>query len=859
MDDIAVQVRAMKEQLASLLAEKKRRQEQNQLERYEPYSKQLEFHNAGLRYRERLFCAGNQLGKAQHIAEPILTPTGWRAIGDLSVGDEVIAGDGSITTVTAVYPQGIVPLFKLTFSWDTAIRTCGDHLWQCTLPAHRFPYRRSHGRNEANPLYGIQSIVTTRELAKRYERVVRPRGRVVMPYAGVAQFAAKPLPLDPYIMGVLLGDGCLRGGTVSFTSIDQEVADNVRAALPTGIKLSNYNADEWHLEREGQQRIDAATGRFIATNTVRQTMIELGLMGKLSYEKSVPDLYLHNGPDERLALLQGLMDTDGSVDNNGSLEFSSASQALSEAVAFLVQSFGGKTRITPRGTYYILPNGERKECRTSYRVAIRCPHVDLFRLTRKLKKVIRPTATCDEHVLHNVEPDGEGEAVCISVAHPSQLYVTRDGIVTHNTISGSRETAIHLTGRYPSWWRGRRFERPVRAWAGGVTGISTRDTVQKLLVGPPERIEDYGTGAIPGDCIIDYSSARGVPNALDSVTVRHSTGGVSTLLFKSYEQGREKWQGDTLDFAWGDEEPPLDIYTEALTRTNATGGMIFITFTPLLGMSSVVTRFLLPDPNDPGRVDRTVIQMTIADALHYSEEARAKIIAGYPPHEREARAKGVPVMGTGRVFPVSEESITVDPFVIPRHYAHIIGVDFGWDHPFAAAHLAYNRDADIVYVCKVIRVREQTPVQHAAAIRFWTDCSWAPVAWPHDGLQHDKGSGVSLATQYAQQNLNMLGEQAKFPDGGNGVEAGVIDMLDRMRTGRWKVFSTCREWFEEFRLYHREPKPNGASQIVKLRDDCLSASRYGCMMLRFADIEPLDYDEYDHRQARRTANSTTGY
>jgi hypothetical protein len=310
-----------------------------------------------------------------------------------------------------------------------------------------------------------------------------------------------------------------------------------------------------------------------------------------------------------------------------------------------------------------------------------------------------------------------------------------------------------------------------------------------------------------------------------------------------------------------DEEPPLDIYTEALTRANATGGVVYITFTPLLGMSLVVRRFISPEPNDPAQAFRTVVKMTIADALHYTEQERAAIIASYPPHERKARAQGVPLMGKGMVFPVDEDTIKCDPFPLPRHYAHIIGVDFGWDHPFAAVHMAYDRDSDIVYVCKNIRVREQTPVQHAAAIRMWADCNWAPIAWPHDGLQHDKGSGVSLAAQYQAQGLNMLPDKATFPDGGNGLEAGVQAMLDRMRTGRLKVFSTCMEWFEEFRMYHRAPRKTDPTvvEIVKRDDDVLSASRYGVMMLRFADTEPVEHDDYDYQERRRTANSWTGY
>ena len=167
------------------------------------------------------------------------------------------------------------------------------------------------------------------------------------------------------------------------------------------------------------------------------------------------------------------------------------------------------------------------------------------------------------------------------------------------TIAGGAEWAIHLTGRYPSWWTGKTFSAPVQMWAAGVTSESTRDNPQRVLVGPPALQEAWGTGMIPGDCLLDQTPSRGVPNSLDSVVVRWGGGGDvqadwSVLNFKSYEKGREKWQGDTLHGVWFDEEPPLEIYTEGLTRTNATGGITIVTFTPLLGMSEVVRMFLTP-------------------------------------------------------------------------------------------------------------------------------------------------------------------------------------------------------------------------------------------------------------------------
>lgn len=401
------------------------------------------------------------------------------------------------------------------------------------------------------------------------------------------------------------------------------------------------------------------------------------------------------------------------------------------------------------------------------------------------------------------------------------------------TLGGAAEVSMHLTGQYPDWWDGIRFDRPVTWIAGSESGELTRDGVQRLLLGPPSDQSAWGTGYIPADCVVDTTSRPGVADAVATILVKHVSGKNSTLLLKSYDQGRTKWQANTVDGVWFDEEPPLDVYSEGLTRTNATFGPVIVTFTPLKGMSDVVLRFLEPAADDEGAGDRAVVQMTIEDAEHYSPEERAKIVAAYPAHEREARAKGIPIMGSGRVFPIAEEEIVCEPFAIPEHWVRITGVDFGWDHPFAATDCAWDRDADCFYVVKEYAARESTPVIHSAAIKAWDIGTWVPVAWPHDGLNHDKGSGEELANQYREQGLKMLDERATFEDGGNGVEAGITDMLTRMQTGRWKVFSTCGGWLGEFRLYHRKD-----GLIVKVKDDRISSSRYALMMKRFAKTKP---------------------
>lgn len=230
-------------------------------------------------------------------------------------------------------------------------------------------------------------------------------------------------------------------------------------------------------------------------------------------------------------------------------------------------------------------------------------------------------------------------------------------------------------------------------------------------------------------------------------------------------------------------------------------------------------------------MSKAIIKAGWRHAPHLDEKTKAELLASYPEHERKARIEGEPVLGSGLVLPVDEELFTCEPFALPASWARICGVDFGWDHPAAAAWLAWDRDSDIVYVTDCWRMRETTPA--AQAPHIIGKGKWIPVAWPHDGLQHDKGSGEQLAQKYRDAGVNMLPERSTWPDGTNGVEAGIMDMIDRMRSGRWRVFKTCGPWLEERKVYHRKD-----GIIVKKKDDVISASRYALMMLRHAKTRP---------------------
>lgn len=397
------------------------------------------------------------------------------------------------------------------------------------------------------------------------------------------------------------------------------------------------------------------------------------------------------------------------------------------------------------------------------------------------------------------------------------------------TLCAAAEVAIHVSGRYPSWWEGRVYDKPAPWWVGGITTESTRDNPQRLLLG---RVGQYGTGMIPADAIVgEPSRKRTIADAVDTVIVRHGGGadvqaGESSVAFKAYDQGREKWQGETLGGIWLDEECDIELYTEALTRTNIGGGLVLMTFTPLLGMSAVVRRFLVD--NVPGT---HVTTMTLDDAEHYTPEERAALIAAYPEHERGARTQGIPMQGSGGVFPISINEILCQSFPVPDHWAQICGADFGWEHPSAGVRLAFDRDNDVIYVIATHRAKQQTPMMFVGAVKPWG--AWLPWSWPHDGHQSggkfDAKDQEQLAAMYRKHGLNMLHQHATFEDGTNGVEAGIAEMLERMQTGRFKVFSELSDWREEFSMYHRK---NGI--IVKEADDLMAATRYAIMMRRHA-------------------------
>lgn len=397
------------------------------------------------------------------------------------------------------------------------------------------------------------------------------------------------------------------------------------------------------------------------------------------------------------------------------------------------------------------------------------------------------------------------------------------------TFLGTYIDACHLLGEYPEDWQGHKFSFAPMMWGLGFSMEKTRDLLQTAIFGRYNGGEFSG-GLVPKDRIISWETATGTPNAMRSVRVRHSSGGESTIQFWSYSQGQHAIMGDVVDWFHIDEEPrDATIRPQVLTRTTngdkGKGGRGIYTFTPENGRTELVVQFM----DDPSP-DQFFMMKGWSDAPHITPDKAERMLAQFPPHQRDMRTKGVPMLGHGRIYDLSEDYITCDPFEIPDHWYVIDGMDFGWDHPQAHVQLVEDRDNEMFYITHAYKERKLSANDAWGSVKRWAE--HVPTAWPHDGLQHEKGrdGGTIQMQHYADAGFKMLKQHAQWPEGGNAVEAGIYQINDLLMKGKLKVFRGLRPILDEMLQYHRDDK----GKIVKKNDDALDAMRYAYMMRRFA-------------------------
>lgn len=412
-----------------------------------------------------------------------------------------------------------------------------------------------------------------------------------------------------------------------------------------------------------------------------------------------------------------------------------------------------------------------------------------------------------------------------SADYKESLFIAANRV--GKTLAGGYAMTCHLTGVYPHWWVGKRFDKPIVGWCAGDTGKTTRDIIQLKLLGMPG---SFGTGLIPKDKIIRVLAKQGVSDAIEMIYIEHISGGKSLCALKSYDQRREGFQGTEVHVIWPDEEPPMDIYVEMLLRTMTTDGIIMTTFTPLMGLSDVVLSFCPGGELVEGTVKETLTKhVTVCDwegVPHLSQKEKDEMYAAIPPFQRDARSKGIPQLGSGAIYQVPESDIIVDDREVPKHWRRAFGMDVGWNRT-AAIWGAIDPETDICYLYHEYYRGHAEPAVHSQGIKAPGD--WIPGAIDPAARGRGQVDGSQLSQMYTDLGLNL-----QFAD--NSREAGIYEVWERLSSGRLKVFKSLTNFRAEYRVYRRDEK----GRIVKENDHLCDALRYLIMTgLDIAKAKPI--------------------
>tara|TARA_R110000803_G_scaffold115793_5_gene184358 strand:- start:5782 stop:7059 length:1278 start_codon:yes stop_codon:yes gene_type:complete len=414
------------------------------------------------------------------------------------------------------------------------------------------------------------------------------------------------------------------------------------------------------------------------------------------------------------------------------------------------------------------------------------------------------------------------------------------------TYTGCLIDAAHATGDYPEDWEGHRFEHAPLIWVLGYSGDKIRDLLQEPICGSYSGGEIAG-GLIPKDRILDVIPMMGTPRCVREIKVKHKSGGTARIQFWSYTQGQHALMGDSVDWYHIDEEPKdSTIYPQVLTRTatgdRGAGGRGILTFTPENGRTELVVKFM-----DSPAQSQILQRATWDDAPHLSEKVKEELLDQFPIWQRDMRSKGLPLLGSGLIFDLPiQKNNSVKPFECPDHWFVINGMDFGWDHPQAHIQIWWDKDEDVFYVARGKKLARTQPYVMWEHIKSWAEN--VPTAWPADGLQTEKGSALEQRSYYEKAGWEMLPSHSTWESGGVGVQQSIVELYKLFELHKLLIFEGVVDLFEELIQYHTDANGN----IVKLKDDLISALRYAYMMRRYAvrkcDVG-VEYEEHEEEKA----------
>lgn len=361
-------------------------------------------------------------GKAQPLHSKIKTPKGWTTMGEIRLNDCISMPDGTVATVNGIYPQGKKSIYKITFADGRTAECCNDHLWKV--------YNK-HWSNKWKVM----------DLNEIMEKLSTTKIQMYIPLMTPCTIEDVALPLHPYAVGALLGDGGIKGHSVGISSADQFILDKIQNIIGQDYTLKKSTHSKYDYTIKGSASFSGKGTRGVYKNQIKKSLVDLGLMGKGSYDKFIPEIYKSASLQQKLELIQGLMDTDGHVCKKGRLDFTTISPRLANDIVEVIRSIGGIAKITESKNKQYTYKGIKIDCHDSYRISIRYKDMrSLVSLPRKLSRLSTQYQYSDitknrelKLKISKIDYVGEMDAQCISVNHPDHLYVTDNFVVTHNT------------------------------------------------------------------------------------------------------------------------------------------------------------------------------------------------------------------------------------------------------------------------------------------------------------------------------------------------------------------------------------------------------------------------------------------
>ena len=789
-------------------------------------------------------------GKCLPLDEPVLTPFGWRPIGEIEVGQQVCNPDGSVSRVISTYRPGSAPVYRLRFSDGAEIRCDDDHIWLGSFVSHRL------GRGLKRRLY------TLRQVRAKYGRTEDPRFLIplTMPVVFTRPRTTRhgdQRPIDPYLLGVLLGDGSLTQDSVRYSTVDPEI--------------------DAYCARFGELRIDDGPNRrLVNCSHLVAALKQLGVWGHRAETKRIPPSYLWADVETRWGVLQGLMDTDGTADHRGQCYFASASPGLSEDVQWLARSLGFKASVWVKETTRL----------PSHAVYIRGPErARLFCLERKAQRARR-----DFQVGHSarrlvsIEPDGEAEVACFRVDNPNGLFVGRDFVVTHNT-----------DGVLGKWaWKASLYGERFNAMMFRRTTVSSEDAIErsKEIYGPlgARFHESKYIWRMPGGGRVSFAYLDSVDDAAEY-------------------QGRnvtDAWVEEAGQFA---DSAPIDRLYGVLRSAHGVPVQLILTANPGgVGQHWIARRYgLIPFPVGPQLLERTLpdgARHTVAVIPSRITDNRI-LLENDPGYVSRLQLVGSAALVRawlegdwsaieGAFFDVWDPARhIVDPFAIPRYWLRFRSFDWGSAKPFSVGWWAVaGEDVTVGSGHGRIDGEREDPgnsrvVPAGALVRYR---EWYGAERPDVGLRlttQDVAAGILARDGKGEEFAYSVADPSIFAEDGGPSRAEIFGnrgvwftKADNRRIpgaghmGGWDevrqrlkgegsrrpmlvVFSTCRDFIRTVPVLPHDPKhPEDLDTTAE--DHIADETRYACMSRPWtrtvATVVPQKADDYRAPRERSTSH-----